>query len=358
MKVAVLGAGEMGKTVIDHLTKSPYVNEIVAYDINKKQLENLSCPKILRTTTDLNNIISDNEIKLAFITSSNNAHKELTLACLNAGKAAMCEKPIANTVSDAEEIVSTAERNRSFLQIGFELRYSKLYTKVKEWIDTGLLGQIVNTHCFYVCSEFFGKKSWRIKKSLAGGMFLEKLCHYVDLPRWWIGDEVVDVFSACAPNVIDYFEIRDNYNTICKYRKGAVSQLSFMMAPAASFEGDPLRNYIDQQHGDGHCLQYFIYGTKGAAETDVFGRSIKRWQFSDSEKGMKSKLAEQLKWPAEEDHFYFHNTTDQTLDIVERVHKGLPPRTPAKDALESMRLSYAAELAGETGRIVRIDEIN
>ncbi len=345
------------KQLYEHLLKSPYVDEIVAYDINPAQMNELSGHKKVRTVTNLDDILSDSHVKLAFVTAANNAHKDLALSCLEAHKAVMCEKPIANTMSDAEEMVATAERLGVFLQIGFELRYSKLYTKVKEWIDAGLLGKIVNTNCFYICCEFFGRKSWRIKKSLAGGMFLEKLCHYVDLPRWWIGDNVVDVFSACAPNVVNYFEIRDNYNTICRYRNGAVSQLTFMMAPAATFAGDPLRNFVDQQHGDGHYLRYFICGTKGAAETDVFGRSIKRWQFGDEAEGMTSKLVEQLSWPSEEDHFYFHNTTDQTLDIVERVSKGLPPYTPARDALESMRLSYAAELSADVGKIVALNEI-
>jgi predicted dehydrogenase len=357
MKTAVLGIGGMGKTVIEHLLKSPYIDDIAAYDINPVQMDEFSGQKKVRMVKNLNDILSDNQIKLVFITAANNAHRDLTISCLNARKAVMCEKPIANTMSDAEEMVSTAERLGVFLQIGFELHYSKLYTKVKEWIDAGLLGRVVNTNCFYICCEFFGKKSWRIKKSLAGGMFLEKLCHYVDLPRWWIGDKVVDVFSVCAPNVVNYYEIRDNYNTVCRYENGAVSQLSFMMAPAATFAGDPLKNWVEQQNGDGHYLRYFICGTKGAAETDVFGRSIKRWEFSDGDEGLISKLVEQLSWPSEEDHFYFHNTTDQTLDIVERVSKGLAPRASAKDALESMRLSYAAELSADTGRIVALNEI-
>ena len=109
-------------------------------------------------------------------TAANSAHKELTLQALTAGKAVLCEKPMAVTLGDGREMVETAERLGAFLQIGFEARYSLLYTRVKEWIEAGLLGQVVNTHCYYICSEFHHKGSWRNKlKSTGGNMFGEKL---------------------------------------------------------------------------------------------------------------------------------------------------------------------------------------
>jgi predicted dehydrogenase len=57
------------------------------------------------------------------------------------------------------------------------LRYSKLYTAIKDWADQGLLGQVVNTQCSYFCSEFHKKGSWRNKKATGGSMFGEKLSH-------------------------------------------------------------------------------------------------------------------------------------------------------------------------------------
>ena len=65
-----------------------------------------------------------------------------------------------------------------------------------------------------------------------------------------------------------------------------------MMAPAATFAGDPLVNVIEQQKDDGHALNYFICGTKGAAATDVFHRSIRRWELGDSPKYMTSTTVE------------------------------------------------------------------
>ena len=356
MKVAVLGAGGMGETVINHLKECEPVTEIIAMDIRDEQIAKLRAEFGVGATNDLDQILADQDLPLVFVTSSNDAHKELAIKSIEAGKAVMCEKPMANTLEDAREMMQTAEKHSAFLQIGFEARYSKLYTTVKDWIDQGLLGNVMIANCTYISSEFHHKGSWRNKTETGGTMFGEKLSHYVDLPRWWVGTDiaVTDVFSACAPNVIPYYEVKDNYNTTYRFANGAVGHISFMMALGATFGGDPLQNVIDQQTGDGHALNYYIEGTEGAAYTDVFTRNIKRWKFGDSPKCMTSEWVEDLTWDLDKDHEYFHCTKDQTHDIVDRILKGLPPYTPASDAFETMKLVFAAEESADTGTLVKL----
>jgi predicted dehydrogenase len=269
----------------------------------------------------------------------------------------MCEKPIATTLADAKEIVDKAKELNAFLQIGFELRYSTLYTTVKKWIDDGLLGDIVNTSCTYICSEFHGKGSWRNVKSTGGNMVGEKLSHYLDLARWWTGSNVKDIYTACAPNIVPYYEVHDNYHMTYRFKNGAIGHMTFVMAVAATFHGDPLQDVLAQQRGDGHDLQFLIVGTKGAAQTNVFNRSLKRWEFGDSEKCLTSNWVENITWSADEDHYRFHNTTDQTLDIVRRVKESLPPKTSAEDAFETMKLCFAAEISADTGCITELSKV-
>jgi predicted dehydrogenase len=344
----------MGSGVAVEASQQEGVTEVIAMDINPKRVEALRGKPRIRPTTRLEDALDDPEVKYVLITASNDAHYPLAMASFEAGKAVFCEKPIANTLAEASEMVETAERKGLFFQIGFELRYSKLYTKVKEWIDAGLLGQVVNTQCTYICSEFHQKGSWRNKKATGGSMFGEKLSHYVDLPRWWIGSPVVEVHSLCAPNVVPYYEVRDNYHTMYRFANGAVSSLTFIMYVGQTFAGDPLQNIIDQQRGDGHQLTYLVVGTKGAAATDVFNRTIKRWEFGDSKASMTSKWVENITWDSKEDGLYFHDGRTQHLDLLHRVRNGLPPMTPARDALETMKVVFAAEESADSGRPVTI----
>ena len=357
MKVGILGAGKMGESVIDHLKKCPEVTGIVPYDLTEARIQELQATHQVSGTTRLGELLADPAVKLVFITAANHAHKELAIQALEAGKAVMCEKPMANTLADARAMVATAERLKLFFQIGFELRYSRLYTKIKEWVDAGLLGQVVNTHCLY-CSSAYRKDAWRNTKSEGGDTFGERLSHYVDLTRWWVGSPVTDVFSLCAPNVVPYTEVHDNYHTSYRFANGAASHVTYYMNYPATFRGDPLADSVtDLQLGDGHKLRYIVVGTKGAAETDVFYRRIKRWQFSDTPAEMTSDWVENLTWTPKEDHFYYHCTDHQTRDIVRRVAQGLPPMTPASDALETMQLCFAAEESANTGRLVRLNEV-
>jgi predicted dehydrogenase len=355
--VAILGGGQMGENVIRHLADSSLVENITVFDRHPERMEALKERHGVDVAGSLEQVLADPGIKLVFITAANNAHKELTIAALEAGKAVMCEKPMATTLADAEAMVEAAERTKGFLQIGFELRYSHLYTAIKDWIDNGQLGRVLNTHCMY-CTSAWGKHDvWRTGTKSSGGMFGEKLSHYVDLPRWWIGDQVEEVYAVCAPNVIPYYEVHDNFHCTYKFKNGAVSHLTFMMGPAATFHGDPLQNAVSQQAGDGHILRYMVYGEKGAAETDIFGRSIKRWEFGDSDWGQTSDWVQSDTWDPDQDFAYFHNTHDQALDIVRRVAMGEPPKTSPQDALESTRLCFAAELSAREKRPVRLDEL-
>lgn len=355
--VAILGSGQMGQNVLRHIVDSPMVRGITVFDRNPERMEALKQGFGVKATAILEDILEDPEIKLVFVTASNNAHKELTVTALEAGKAVMCEKPMATTLADAEAMVEAAERTKGFLQVGFELRYSHLYTTVKRWIDSGLLGRVLNAQCTYLSSAWGRRDVWRVASKTSGGMFGEKLSHYVDLVRWWVGDVVEEVYATCAPNVISYYEVHDNYHCTYRFKNGAVGQLTFMMGTAATFRGDPLQNAVSQQAGDGHMLRYMIYGEKGAAETDVFPRKIKRWEFGADDYGQTSDWVQTETWDPERDFAYFHNTHDQALDIVRRVAEGEPPSINPRDALETTRLCFAAELSAAERRPVRLDEL-
>lgn len=357
IEVAILGSGNMGKNVLQSLKKSPMVRGITVFDRNAERMQKLQQEFSVKTAATLDDVLRDPAIRLVFVTASNNAHRELTVAALEAGKAVMCEKPMATTIPDAQAMVEAAERTNGFLQIGFELRYSHLYTTVKDWVARGLLGRVLNTQCTY-CSSAWGRHDgWRVASKTSGGMFGEKLSHYVDLVRWWIGDDVEEVYATCAPNVIPYYEVHDNYHCTYRFKNGAVSQLTFMMGPAASFKGDPLQNAVSQQVGDGHVLRYMIYGEKGAAETDVFQRTIKRWEFGEDDYGQTSKWIQNETWDPQNDFAYFHNTHDQALDIVRRVAEGERPNIDPRDALKTTQLCFAAERSAAEKRPVRLDEL-
>lgn len=346
----------MGKTHVRAANDSPFIGHVVGYDPSLEQATKQQHELGVPTTCDLESILQDPLINLIYIAAPNESHCELAIKSLRAGKAVLCEKPMGTSLEESQRILAAEKETGGFLQIGFELRYSKMYRQVKDWIAEGLIGRPLNSHCDYYCSEFHLKGSWR-SNSLSG-LIPEKLCHYLDLTRWWFNDEVEEVHSVSAPNFVPYFNHSDNHQMIYRFKGGAVSSLAFFMGTAETFDGDPLQvDMLDQQVDDGHRLTFLIYGTKGVVETDVFRRRVRRWEFSDAADKLHSRLVETVGWSRnEEDQEWMHNVRGQNIAVSQLVAEGRPPFTPAGDSFETMKLTFAAEISESERRIVQLSE--
>ncbi len=350
--VAVLGLGGMGETHVKAAKSSPYVNRIYGHEPNRMYCEKRAAELEIIPATETE-IYTNPEIRLVYIASVNDAHVVQAIAALRHGKAVLCEKPMGMTLEEARRLLEVEKETGGFLQIGFELHYSKLYTQVKEWIDAGLIGDVALVNCRYYCCEFHKKNNWRSNHT---GSFLigEKLSHYLDLQRWWIPSPMESVYSLSAPKVVPYFRHRDNHQIMTKFKGGEVGNLQFIMYLAESYEEDPLQETLAKQSDDGHFLQFHVTGTRGGIETDVFRRRIRRWEFTDGPENLQSRIVETIPFEKKDDLKWFHNTHGQNVRVAELVARNLPPEVSAQSAFDTMRLCFAAEESEDTGEIIRL----
>lgn len=354
--VAVLGLGGMGGTHIRAAKASPNVNKIYGYEPDPERVALRGRELEIEATSNLDLILNNPEIKLVYIASINSVHAEQADKALRSGKAVLCEKPMGETLDQARRMMKAEEETGNFLQIGFELHYSRIYMKAKEWIDQGLIGTPLNCHCRYYASEFHCKNTWRSNST--GTLIGEKLSHYIDLQRWFMCDEVEEVFSMHSPNVVDYFNHPDNHQINMRFKNGAISNLNFLMYIAESDHRDPLLEMLEKQADDGHYLQYHIMGSKGAIETDVFRRRIRRWEFTDRPERMNSEIVETINYEKADDQEWIHNTHGQNVRIAELVANGLKPEVSAMNAYKTMQAGFAAEISENERRIVKISELD
>ena len=349
INLAVLGLGGMGETHVGAGKESPYVDKVYGYEPDAERRE-ARAKELGIIPATLEEIMADPTIRMVTIATPNEMHVPLAEMALRAGKAVLCEKPMGVNLEEAKHLIDVKNETNGWLQIGFELHYSKMSLVLKDWMDKGLLGDIVNFQTRYYCCEFHKKNTWR---SNSTGSFLigEKLSHYLDIQRWFFSKRETPetVYSLSAPKVVEYFKHRDNHQIMTKYSKGGIATLNFIMYFAESHIEDPLIDTIEKQSDDGHYLQYHICGTKGGADADVFRRRIRRFEYSDGEENMQVKIKEVITFDKEEDLVYFHNVHGQNLRVIELVAKGLPPEIPAEDAYETMRLCAAAEESEDAG---------
>lgn len=132
--------------------------------------------------------IRRDDVDWVMIFSPNAFHKEHILCAFDAGKHVFCEKPLATTIEDCQEIYTAHQKSGLTFATGFVLRYAPLYRKLKELLDQGYIGKILSIDANENIAPGHGAyimKNWRRHTALSGPHILEKCCHDLDLLNWF-----------------------------------------------------------------------------------------------------------------------------------------------------------------------------
>ncbi len=147
--VAVVGCGYWGPNLIRNFNTLPGCKVKSICDTDKKRLSYLAnlYPEI-KTTTNFNDLIGDDEIDAIAIATPVFLHFELAKKSLSAKKHTFIEKPMASSVKECEELIQIADKNKTTLMIGHTFVYTSAVRKIKEIVHNGKIGEI-----FYISSR-------------------------------------------------------------------------------------------------------------------------------------------------------------------------------------------------------------
>lgn len=154
---------------------------------------------------DYREIIQDPEIDIVSICTPNNAHAEIAIEALKAGKHVICEKPIASSLEDAKKMAEAAEeaaKDGIISMNAYQYRRVPALVLAKKFIDEGSLGKILNVRCTYLQSwsaDPSSPLSWRFQKKIAGAGTLGDIAsHVIDIAQYLAGDidEVVSMMQT------------------------------------------------------------------------------------------------------------------------------------------------------------------
>ena len=136
---------------------------------------------------DYRDLAQDPRVDWVLVGSWNAYHRPHAVAALDAGKHVFCEKPLAITLEDCIAIRDAWRASGRKFAIGFTLRYSPHYLKIKELLDAGTVGKVISLE-FNETLDFnhggFIHSDWRRLRKYAGTHLLEKCCHDLDLVNW------------------------------------------------------------------------------------------------------------------------------------------------------------------------------
>lgn len=152
------------------------------------------------TETDWRTLVERDDIDLVDICTPGDSHAEIALAALAAGKHVLCEKPLANTVDEAQEMTRAAERagaRGQLAMVGFNYRRVPATALARRMVAEGRVGRLRHLRVTYLQDWLVDPKApltWRLRKELAGSGALGDLgAHIVDLAQYLSGERIAGV---------------------------------------------------------------------------------------------------------------------------------------------------------------------
>ena len=142
----------------------------------------------VKVYSDYRGLIEDPEVQAVFIAVRDQYHEEMAVAALEAGKAVYLEKPMAITIEGCDRILETAYKTGSRLMVGHNMRYMDFVLKMKEIIDSGIIGEIQAAWCRHFIS--YGScyfRHWCSEQKNCTGLLLQKGAHDIDIIHWLAG---------------------------------------------------------------------------------------------------------------------------------------------------------------------------
>jgi predicted dehydrogenase len=148
IRVAVVGAGYWGPNLIRNFNQIPDCDMAVCCDLDERRLQHIKnlYPNI-NVTTNFDDIVSDKSIDAVAICTHVSAHYPLAKKALEAGKHVLVEKPFTAKAEEAEELVELGRRNGCVIMVDHTFEYTAGVNKMKEIIESGLLGDVLYVHC-------------------------------------------------------------------------------------------------------------------------------------------------------------------------------------------------------------------
>ncbi|MCM3408525.1 Gfo/Idh/MocA family oxidoreductase [Metabacillus litoralis] len=232
IKVAVIGCGSIARR--RHLVE--YANndnvEIIAVcDIVESRAVEMAEKYEAQAFTQYEKVVQLAEVDVISVCLPNDLHAPVSIAALNAGKNVLCEKPMATSRKEAEEMIEAAEKNNKTLMIAHNQRFVSSHQKARQIIESGELGKIYSFRTTFGHPgperwSIDGRNSWFFDKERAFiGALGDLGVHKSDLIRYLLGD-VAEVSAFVETSAKEDTLVDDNAIAILKMESGVIGTLT------------------------------------------------------------------------------------------------------------------------------------
>lgn len=341
MRYALIGCGRISPNHIA-AAKANGLEFVAICDINPQNMHD----KILKfeldpihTYTDYKEMLEKENPELVAICTESGKHAAIALDCIEVGCNIIIEKPIALSLSDADEIIRRGREKGVVVCANHQNRFNKSVQKIRDAVDKGRFGKMFyGTAHIRWCRdwEYYSRADWRGTWEQDGGALMNQCIHNIDLLRWMMGNEVDMVVGMTDRLNHEYIEAEDLGIALVKFKNGSYGII----------EGttDIYPKNLEET--------LYLFGQKGTIKAG--GTSVNRieeWRFSDALDDPEEVMRQFHENPP---NVYGFGHTPLYADVIDAIKNHRDPYVTAEDGRRALELVLAIYKSAAEGKPVKL----
>lgn len=321
--------------------------------------------------TDWRALLTRDDIDVIDICTPGNTHAEIAIAALEAGKHVLCEKPLANTVAEAEAMAAAAAEAAKHgvrAMVGFTYRRTPAVSYARQLVASGRIGTIRHVRGQYLQDWLTDENtplSWRLDKSLAGSGALGDIgAHIIDMAQFVTGSSITSV-SGLMETFVKTRPIAGESATLGGTSSADAERGPVTVDDAAAFTArfaDGAIGVFEATRfatGRKNALRLEVNGTRGSIAFDFEDMNVLELFDATDDPAVAGFRRIQVTeashpyiaawWPPGHGLGYEHGFTHQVVDLVTDIAKGADPAPSFADGLAVQRVLDAVEASAADG---------
>ena len=315
------------------------------------------------TETDWRRVLERDDVDLVDVCTPGDTHAEIAIAALEAGKHVLCEKPLANTVAEAEAMADAAARAAARgvrSMVGFTYRRVPAIGLARDLVAQGRLGDIRHVRAQYLqdwIADPTAPMSWRLEKDRAGSGALGDIgAHIVDLTQHITGQTLTGV-SAMLETFVKERPLPASEGSLAGVAGEGTGTVTVDDAAVflGRFDGGALATFEATRFALGrkNAIRIEVNGSRGSLAFDFEDMNVLHFFDGDEPAGTAGFRRIVVTepdhpyvgawWPAGHGLGYEHGFTHQVVDLVTAIAKGEDPTPSFADGLQVQRVLDAVE---------------
>lgn len=345
-KIAIIGAGVMGKKHAQTIVKHPNAELVAVSDpYSDAMAKDFNVPNY----KDLEELFNHVKLDGVVVANPNRFHVSTAIQCMQHNVPCLLEKPLALNTNEALTLIEAQQKLNVPILVGHHRRHNKIIQQAKEIIDAGTLGQINTFNALwsvYKPDSYFDIEWHRVA---GAGVLAINLVHDLDLMRYLNGE--IESVQAMTSNKNRNLEVEDTISILVRFKNGALGTLLASDAAVSPWGWD--QNTEENKSSfavspDQDC--YFISGSEGALSVP----NLEYWNYpKDQLKSWATPLIKNKVEPNKDQDVYINQLT-HFIEVIKGTAK---PISSPEDAIRNIQLLECIEQAANTQSTIHVEQL-